>query len=156
MQAVFLAGLVAGALDITAALLNSYLSSGVKPERVFRFIASGVFGKDAFTGSGVMVVWGVIFHFLIAFIFALLFSLLYRRLKFLTRNIFLTGIVYGVFVWLVMKFIVVPVSNTPAIRGSNIKGLILQILFHMFLVGLPIALITHKYYSGRPKMSAST
>jgi hypothetical protein len=155
IQGLFLAGLVAGSLDITAALLNSYLSNGVKPERVFRFIASGVFGRNAFTGGNSMIGWGIIFHFTIAYIFALFFAVLYPKLKILSRNIFLSGILYGIFAWIVMTFIVVPLSNTPPTRGPTTKGVIFQLLFHMFLVGIPIALITHSYFSKRIRMVAT-
>lgn len=151
-QTILLAGLVAGALDITAALVNSYLSSGIKPDRVFRFIASGVFGKNAFTGNNSMIAWGAVFHFTIAFIFALCFAFLYPRLKFLSKNIFITGIMYGIFAWLVMSFVVVPLSNTPATRGPSVKGIVFQLLFHIFLVGIPIAIIIHKHFSKSIKM----
>jgi hypothetical protein len=154
LQVVLFAALVAGALDITAALANSYFSSGIKPERVFRFIASGIFGKAAFTGNNSMIVLGATFHFTIAFIFALFFAILYPRLKFLSRNIFITGILYGIFAWLVMTFLVLPLSNTPGTRSPTVRGIIFQLMFHIFLIGIPITLIIHNHLSKRLKMPA--
>ena len=61
---VLITGLIAGTLDILAAI---FLLAGGEATRVFRFIASGAFGKAAFEGGGEMVAWGSFFHYLIAF-----------------------------------------------------------------------------------------
>lgn len=45
------AGLVAGALDITAACVSSWLRAGVGPVRVLQSVASGVLGADSYNGG---------------------------------------------------------------------------------------------------------
>ncbi|HET9747648.1 MAG TPA: hypothetical protein VFP97_18150, partial [Chitinophagaceae bacterium] len=78
------AGLLAGALDIIAACIHAYLARGTQPQQVLRFIASGVFGKDAANGN-MMIVWGLLFHFLIAISFTLCFFVLARLFPSLVR-----------------------------------------------------------------------
>ncbi|NJN34942.1 MAG: hypothetical protein HC817_12500 [Saprospiraceae bacterium] len=58
--------LIAGSLDITAACLQAYLKTGATPDRILAYIASGVFGKKAFSGGFPMQIAGLLFHFIIA------------------------------------------------------------------------------------------
>lgn len=53
-------GLLVGTLDISAAIINYTLSYQKNPVRVFQFIASGVFGKEAFSGNSSMIFYGII------------------------------------------------------------------------------------------------
>ncbi|HXB93468.1 MAG TPA: hypothetical protein VNU72_14315, partial [Puia sp.] len=80
VQALLLAALIAGTLDASAAIISYYLHGGHQPARIFRFIASGVFGKQATSGGTDMVVYGVLFHYFIAFCFTAVFFILYPRL----------------------------------------------------------------------------
>lgn len=67
------AGLLAGTLDISAACVQYYMKTGKNPDYVLKYVASGAFGKDAFTGGIVMSMAGLLFHYLIAFSFTLFF-----------------------------------------------------------------------------------
>ena len=147
-QAVLLAGLVAGVLDGTAAVISTYISIGRGFEAVFRFVASGVFGPAAFEGGPAMIVAGVCFHMLIAMIWAIVFFFIYPLLKGLGRNKILVGLLYGVVVWLCMNLIVVPLSNTPKFPFNPI-GMIKGMAILMVCIGLPISIIIGKYYSRR-------
>jgi hypothetical protein len=60
------AGLIVGTLDILAAFIQYAIKTGKNPTVVLKFIASGVFGKEAFNGGTMMNVYGLIFHFVIA------------------------------------------------------------------------------------------
>src|SRR5689334_21896350 len=91
-------GLLAGTLDALAAIIVYQAN----PKRMFQFIASGVFGKDAFSGGVTMALWGALFHFFIAFCWTIFFLLLYPRVKILSANKFIVSIGYGLFIWLVM------------------------------------------------------
>jgi hypothetical protein len=150
IQVIFLAGIIAGTLDITAAGIQYYINSGKGPGNVFRFIASGYFGDAAFNGGMAMAAWGLFFHYLIALLFAAFFFMLYPTVKFLSRNKIITGLLYGIFVWLVMNLIVVPMSNAPSGPIDLVKAVI-PILILMFCIGLPIVLIIGKYYDSLVK-----
>ncbi|HEY4195996.1 MAG TPA: hypothetical protein VGM63_10700, partial [Mucilaginibacter sp.] len=58
-----LASMLTGTLDAFAAILISYK---VPPAFIFKFIASAWFGPDAFKGGSGMVLWGLVFHYLVA------------------------------------------------------------------------------------------
>ena len=140
------AGLVAGTLDGLAAALLYVIKSGKDPLNVYRFIASGVFGKDAFAGGVPMALWGIFFHYVIATGWALLFFATYPRLAILGSKKVISGIGYGLFVWLMMNLVVVPLSNVQS-GPMTINGVITGILVLMLCIGLPISFLAGKFYN---------
>src|SRR3977135_1517904 len=67
-------GLVAGALDISYAIIFSWLRSGVPPTRLLQSVASGLLGREAARGGGwKTALLGLFLHFLNAFIIATIF-----------------------------------------------------------------------------------
>ena len=142
------AGLVAGMLDALAATIMFMIRGGKDPAVVWKFVASGIFGKDAFTGGSGMVVWGLVFHFCIALLWALVFFLIYPAVRRFISNTVLIGLLYGILVWLVMNLIMLPLSHVPA-QPANPSGVLIGMGVLMMCIGLPIALIVHRHYSGR-------
>src|SRR6185436_17744424 len=113
---ILLTGVTAGILDATAAMISFMLKiPGSNPVKVWRFVASGALGQNALAQDLLpMAIIGLLFHFIIAFLFAVFFFFIYPGVKWLWRNLVISGLVYGVFVWIVMNFIVVPLSRVPA------------------------------------------
>lgn len=144
ITSILLATFLTGTLDGLAAVINTYLKTGRGPDLVFKFIASGVIGSNAFSGGVVILIIGILFHYLIAFIWTLLYFLVYPKLKISASHKIISGIIYGVLIWLVMNLIVLPISNTPPIK-FQFWNTVLGISYIMFLVGLPISIIYHKY-----------
>lgn len=145
LKAILIAGLIIGLLDGLAAVVSSYIQREVTPDRVFRYVASGVFGKDAFAGGTPMALAGLFFHFVVATGWSTLFFLLYPRLKFLSWNKYIIGMVYGVFVLFSMNLVIIPLSNVPNPNTGSVH--LPQLFIHMFIVGLPISLLANRYYS---------
>jgi hypothetical protein len=136
-------GLLTGTLDALAALiLNHKIGAAV----IFRFIASGVFGKAAFTGGSEMVISGVVFHFLIAYLFTTAYYLIYPFFKSSLKNKYVIALVYGAFAWLIMNLLVVPLSKIGMhpIKAMNILTGVAALII---CIGLPIALSADRYYS---------
>ena len=139
------AGLLAGTLDGLAAAASYSLQTGKNPANVFKFVASGAFGPEALTGPDTVAVWGLLFHFLFATGFVTLFVLAYPKVEILRKNWIVVGLTYGVFVWLVMNGVVVPLSNTPPAPFRPI-GMVRGLVIVMVCVGLPIAWVTNRFY----------
>ena len=144
--AAFRSGVIVGILDAIAACVNAYAQRGVSPAGVFRYVASGALGKSAFGGGLGIAGLGLFFHFIIAISWTFLFFLLYEKLKFLRGNKFYVGIGYGAFVWLGMNFVVLPLSNVPALVYRLVPTLIM-IGIHMFIIGLSISFLANQYFS---------
>ena len=145
---IFLAGLIAGTLDILAAVFfYAIIFQKTTAIKILQSIASAVFKKEAYDGRSEMAWLGLGLHFLIALIFSWFYFTIYPYLTFLKKNVLLSGFVYGIFVWLVMNLIVLPIVF-PVLPAKHLDfPLILSILILIFCIGLPIAFITRKYYS---------
>jgi uncharacterized membrane protein YagU involved in acid resistance len=136
--------LLTGTLDAIAALL---IGHNVSPAVIFQYIASGWYGKEAFTGGAAMAGWGIIFHYTIAATFTIALFHLYPAFRRALKNKYLTGTVFGLLIWLHMNLIVLPFTNIPK-RATHISAasLVEGILALIICVGLPIALTAHWYY----------
>jgi len=140
---IFLAGLTAGLLDITAAFVTAGVR-GIKPTRILQFIASGVLGTKSFEGGWETAALGAGLHFMIAFSAAGVFYAASRKLSFMTARPITTGMLYGIAVYLFMYWIVVPLS---ACRPGpfSISATIIAVITHIICVGLPISLMVRRY-----------
>lgn len=132
-------GLIVGVLDGLDALIFFGLR-GSTPTGIFQYIASGLLGRAAFSGGLKTVVLGVLLHFLIAFILAAIYYGLSLRLPTLIRRAVICGLIYGVVVYFVMNFLVVPLSAAPKIP-FRVAPFLNGVIGHALLVGLPIALM---------------
>ncbi len=145
-NAILLTGLVAGILDGAAAVISFIIKTGKDPAIVFKYIASAIVGKTAYTTPGwSMVGLGVILHFAIAFIFTILFYFLYARIKWIGKNKVLAGILYGVVVWVIMNQLVVPMimaAQPPFVLKNAITSMLILICF----IGIPVSLMANKHY----------
>jgi hypothetical protein len=146
MKAVLRAGLVVGTLDILAAFLHYYLKTQGNPVLVLYYIASGVFGDEAYTGGIQMAFWGLLLHFIIAFTFTILFFLLFRASPLIRRIGIFSGMLYGVFMWSATQFIVIPLSNISSIAPLNLYNVAIAIAILIVCVGVPLYYMAKKSF----------
>ena len=141
------AGLIAGTLDILSAFIYYYIKSGKTNFLViFKFIASGIFGKDAGDGGTAMILAGLILHYAIAFSFTIFFFWLYPKVNVMSKNRIVTAIVYGLFVWAMMNLIVVPLSDTVH-RPFKIEGAIINMGILIVCIGIPLSFMANAFFS---------
>lgn len=144
LRVILVAGLVAGSLDILDPMVFYSIHSHVPAERILQSIASGVFGRAAYSGGWPVALLGLLIHFCIAIAWAALFVIAARYVPVLREHAVPAGLIYGFVVYAVMNFIVLPHSRAVS-QPSHIP----IVLFHavcaiVFLVGLPIALINRR------------
>jgi uncharacterized membrane protein YagU involved in acid resistance len=147
---IFLSGLIAGTLDILAAIIvYAVILEKTTTIKILQSIASGIFKKEAYTAGSQMAWYGLGLHYIIAFSFAWFYFIIYPYLPFLKKNTIISGFLYGIFVWIIMNLIVLPIVF-PLLPEKHLDfPLLLSILILMFCIGLPIASITRKHYSFR-------
>jgi uncharacterized membrane protein YagU involved in acid resistance len=141
--AIFYGGLIAGILDAADGFVAYYFAAGLNPIQVLQFIASGFYGAAAFQKgiSGALV--GLLAHFFIAFAVAAIFVGATRFLPMLSRKAEMWGTIYGVAVFLVMNFVVLP--HTAVVKSPFTLPLLLNgLLAHALFIGLPIALAARR------------
>ena len=149
-RTVLSSGLLAGTLDILAAILiYAVLLHKTTAEKILQSIASGIFKQEAYIGGSQMAVYGLLLHYFIAFAFAYFFFKSYPYFPFLQKNTVFSGVLYGLFVWIVMNLIVLPITF-PKLPSKHFDfPLLLSVLILIFCVGIPIAFITKKHYTYR-------
>jgi len=130
-------GLVAGALDLTFAFLF-YGPSGATPVRILQFIASGLLGQGSFQMGLQSAALGAFCHFFISVCAAGIYYLASLRFALLTRRIILAGAIFGILVFLTMRFVVVPLSAVKS-GPMKLRSVIGELCSHVILFGMPIA-----------------
>lgn len=143
------AGLLVGTLDILAALIYFFVKTGNKNVFIIlRYIASALFGKEAFSGGSMMIVTGLLLHYIIAFAFTILFFLVFPKATIFSKNKILTGIMYGIFIWAVMNLVVVPSSKIPN-RPLEFSSAIINLAILVVCIGIPLSFMANSFYRNK-------
>jgi hypothetical protein len=126
-----------GILDGIAAvtILGNMNFSGV-----WKYVASGFFGEKAFKGGYEMVYFGIAFHMLVSLIWSIVYYFTLRKVLFFQKNKIIGGLIYGVIIWLIMTFLILPFTNVPK-STFIIFVAFKQIVILMLCVGLPISFL---------------
>ena len=138
-------GLIIGTAD--AIIYHWFVSSvlgGYPLMAVYQYIASGVLGESAFAGGIFTALLGVLFHFLISIVIAGVFILSADRIPLLRRYAIVGSLLYGFGVFIVMNMIVIPLSAAPPLPAPTTPQLIVTILDHILVVGLPLGILVRR------------
>jgi len=141
-RAILTAGLVVGVLDISSAFVI-WWQRGIGARRGLQGIAAGLLGANSFNGGLVTAGLGLLLHFLVAFVVVIVFYLVSRKIEFLTLHAVASGALYGICVYIVMYWFVLP-TVFPTFR-HRLGNELLAIAIHISLIGLPCALIVRRY-----------
>jgi hypothetical protein len=137
------ATLLVGTLDISDAFIF-YSFRGLTPTRILQGIASGVLGRAAFGMGHRSALLGLFFHFFIAFCATTVFLLASRMLP-LARHPFLYGTLFGVALYCVMNYTVLPLSKIGWRPIPPLIPLINGVAALVFCIGIPLAFIARRY-----------
>jgi uncharacterized membrane protein YagU involved in acid resistance len=105
--AILLGGLIAGTLDIGAAALIN----GRSPLVILLVIASGLLGKASFQGGLPAALLGLVLQWLMSLAIAAVYVLASNRFPELRQHWIAGGLAYGVGIFAVMNYVVVPLSE---------------------------------------------
>jgi hypothetical protein len=136
------AGLVVGVLDISSAFVI-WWQRGVGAWRGLQGIAAGLLGANSYDGGLVTAGLGLALHFFVAFVVVSVFYLASRKIEFLTFHPVVSGVLYGIGVYIVMYWFVLPTAF-PTFR-HRLWNELLAVTIHISLIGLPCALIVRRY-----------
>ena len=147
------AGLIAGALDITAACIHAFIKNDTAPMQVLRGVASGAFDPKTFSSPALLALCGLLIHFFIAISFTFFFFFLAKRFPSLVNYPIPIGIIYGLFVWATMRFIILPyvsrLNPKPIVGQEAIKNAAIAAGIIVICIGIPVALLARKYVRGK-------
>jgi hypothetical protein len=143
-RAILFGTLAVGVLDLADALIFFSLR-GARPIRIFQSIAGGLLGRAPFSGGVPTALLGIILHFFIAFLIVTTGVVASRWVPLLRARPILSGVFYGIGVYLVMNLVVLPLS--AAGKPTFVTVVVLNgVLIHMFGVGVPSCLAARAAY----------
>jgi uncharacterized membrane protein YagU involved in acid resistance len=124
-----LGGFIAGTIDIgAAAVINK-----VSPYIILQAIAGGVLGKASFSAGTPAALLGLLLQWAMSLLIAWLFVFATRALPVLKQRWRAAGLAYGVVIFFVMNYVVVPLSalkHTPHFTAARfIENMIAMLLF---------------------------
>ncbi|OOG49161.1 hypothetical protein B0E50_07130 [Rhodanobacter sp. C01] len=138
--AILYGGFIAGTIDIgVASLIN-----GISPLVILRAIASGLLGKAAFQGGLPVSLLGLGLQWAMSLLIAAIFVFAARQWTWLNRRWAIAGAFYGVVVFVVMEYVVVPLSAAWPKAHFTTTSLI-ENLLAMMLFGLIVAFFARGY-----------
>jgi hypothetical protein len=139
LSAVLSGGIVAGILDIgAAAAINR-----VGPVAILRVIASGLLGPKALKGGTLVAGLGFLLQLAMSIVIAAIYGLASLWLPILASMWTAGGLAYGVGVFVVMTYVVVPLSAAPSRPAPGIAK-IAKDLLAMLGFGLIVAYAVHR------------
>lgn len=150
---VMVAGLVAGTLDICAAIGVSALR-GVEPMRLLQSVASGLLGSDSYEGGINTAVLGLLLHYLIMQGVAAVFYVGTVLVNGLGRKPLVFGPLYGIAVYAVMNAVVLPLSAFPNTIHYTAKVLAIGLTIHVLCIGLPIVILISTFRQQQARLAA--
>jgi hypothetical protein len=139
LLATLVGGLVAGALDIAYAFAL-YGLRGVPPSRILQSVASGLIGRMSYEGGAWSAGLGAVLHFTIAIVMAGAYTVASLRFPLLRAQAVACGGAYGLALFIVMNYVVVPLSLAIPKGPPPSPAYELGLVVHVALVGIPIAL----------------
>jgi hypothetical protein len=136
-----------GVADMLLAITEFYVVNGKFPERLLKYIASGLLGLEKGMAGGVGAeMLGLFIHFSICFLFTLFYFLVYPFIRPLARKFVVSGLLYAVFVNLTMNLVLLPMTSLPAAGPFLLARAFLTWVLLGLVLGIPIAYFARKHY----------
>jgi hypothetical protein len=151
LRSALFAGLVAGTIDLAAAAAINGVGFGV----ILRAVASGALGRAAYQGGTSVAVLGLVLQWAMSILIAGTFVMAAVKIPALIRRWVSAGLVYGVIVFFVMNYVVVPLSAVGHIPRFRPLSFVLNLLA-MLLFGLVIASMTNRFLTGAQRRTERT
>lgn len=128
--------LAVATLDMLDCVVVYGLLRGVTATQCFQGVASGLLGRASFQEGWPTVLLGGVLHLFNAALIVSVYVLASRRIPLLTSRPVLSAVLYGCLVFVVMNFVVVPLSAARVMRFTLVN-LVNGFVGHVISVGLP-------------------
>jgi len=129
-----LGGAIAGLIDIGSACLISHRSATF----ILHAIAGGLLAQRSFAGGAETALLGAVLQVAMGILIAVIFALIAIILPILRRRWVVCGLAYGLVIFAVMNYVVLPLSAWHRVPTFSL-GRILANLVAMLLFGLVVA-----------------
>jgi hypothetical protein len=147
LTALLALALVFGTLDIVDAMCFWGLSMDVGPIHIFQGIASGLLGSAAYHGGIATAVLGAAIQYCAFFCMLGIYYLILMNLPALARRPYTYGLLYGLAAYIVVHYLILPMSLYHVVAGFYLAGFINTIVAQTVFVGIACAFLAHELHS---------
>jgi len=142
LKAALIAGLAAAVIEMVFVLPVQPLF-GTRPSEIFWIIAAGWLGKAALQGGTGIVLLGAAIHVFVSVVAAAVYVFAARLWDdVLIRKPIISGMTFGAVCYVVMTFVVIPLSALGYRADPSIVDIWTSIAIHIFAFGLPIGVVS--------------
>jgi hypothetical protein len=134
LTAILAGGIVAGTIDIASACLINHRG----PAFILQTIAGGLLAQGTYSGGTSTVVLGAALQESMGIVIAAIYVIASRWLPVLTRRWVAMSLVYGVIVFLIMNYVILPLcawKYWPHFSGAAFAGNLLAMLLFGLIIG---------------------
>jgi uncharacterized membrane protein YagU involved in acid resistance len=151
LTAIILGGVIAATLDIGAASLIA----GRNPTRIMQAIAGGLLGKATFDGGIATMILGTVLQEIMGMLIAAIYVAASRIVPGSRRRWISSGLVYGVIVYFVMNYVVLPLSAWKSAPHFPAVSKFAADMAAMLLFGLIVAFFARRLVSEQRAQGAA-
>ena len=120
----FLASIAAGIPDVVVAAALSRSPPG----RVLQIITSGLLGEASYTRGSASMALGLGLQIAMSFVIALIYNIAFSYVAGIRGSPLMFGALYGVVIFVVMNFVVVPLSRAHPKPHWDLKAVIAMLI----------------------------
>jgi hypothetical protein len=140
LKAIVYSGFIGGTID----LFSAALISGRSPFIILQAVASGLLGRPSFQDGGFSAILGLLLQWGMSMLIAAIYVYGVPAARRLSANWIAGGLVYGAVVFVVMNYVVVPLSAAP-FKPPHTPDSIIENLLAMLLFGLIVARFRQRF-----------
>ena len=138
-------GLIIGTLHLVIQVGVVYgLILGSQFSSTLQYVASGIMGDAAYAGGIRTALFGLVLEFAMTIIIAGIFVFSADRISPLRKNVIAGSLLYGFGVFVVMNFVVQPLSAAATLPPPAMWLMIEIVLEHILLIGLPLGILVQR------------
>jgi uncharacterized membrane protein YagU involved in acid resistance len=115
-----LASFAAGVPDVFVAALLAR----IPPGKVLQMIGSGILGEASYQGGSTSIRLGLLLQIAISFVIALVYNIAFAKIPDIRSHPLTFGALYGVAIFIVMNFVVVPLSRAYPKPHLDLKSVV--------------------------------
>jgi hypothetical protein len=142
---------ISGSLDLLSAFLFGAVRH-VRPIRILQGVAAGPFGDPMLERTSVPVaVAGLIVHYALITVMVTIFTLALLNLRFVVRKPLLSGVIYGLGIYLVMYWIVLPLRWPSLFPRTGLWDVSNELFSHLVCVGLSMGWVVSRALNTPPQ-----
>lgn len=132
-----------GSLDLVFASSYWAIAASVPPIRILQSVATGVLGKASYEGGSKTAALGAGLHYFIIAMFVLAYYVASRWIPALAQRPVACGLAYGLLLYLLMNYLVLPLSRAGQSGSFNVPWELSSIAMHA-LIGVLCGLFARR------------